>query len=440
MPDAPAADSPHVRSRIFAALAIPDYRRFFIGQGVSLVGTSLQAAAVSWIVFDMTHSERMLGIVEASGILPGLLVGLVAGALADRVVPRTMILVMQVGQMLLAFLLAALVGLGIVQIWQMALILALSRVCVTFEMPARQVFLYDLVGRSSLMNAIALNSGLFNASMVLGPALAGLCLAQFGRTSCFVLNGLSYLAAIAALLAIHNTRQPHPGSAMGIAELLGGFAYLKRDKRVRVLFLLMAFFGVVGMGYSALVPAYARLVVHTEAMGYSLLLACRGIGATAGALVVAALGGLRSKERLVLAGMCVFALALAAAGVLPPMIRHVWPGPGELVVGSLCVFFAGFGAIVFFAATQTLIQTTVPDHLRGRIMGIWMIIYSGSVPLGALWAGELALSRGVPLVMEVAAGLCLTVALFVLATGLLMNAQGAPHEHRGAVQEPAAAP
>jgi MFS family permease len=421
MSDALAAESKQVRSRTFAALGIPDYRRFYIGHGVSLIGTSLQAAAVSWIVFDLTHSERMLGVVEASGILPGLVVGLVAGAMADRVVPRSMILAMQVAQMLLAFLLAVLVWLGVVQIWQMALILALSRVCVTFEMPSRQVFLYDLVGRSSLMNAIALNSGLFNASMVLGPALAGLCLAQFGQTACFVLNGLSFLAAIAALLSIHNSHAPHPGEAKGIAEVLGGFSYLKEDHRVRTLFLLMTFFGIVGMGYSALMPAYARVVLHTEAVGYSLLLACRGVGATAGALVVASLGGLRSKERLVLAGMAVFAFALAAAGTLPAAVRHVWPGPGPLLVGSLCVLVAGFGAIVFYSATQTLIQTTVPDHLRGRIMGIWMIVYSGSVPLGALWAGELALTRGVSLVMEVSAGLCLAVALAVLAMGSLIK-------------------
>jgi MFS family permease len=428
---APAPEFNQVRSRTFAALSIPDYRRFYIGQGVSLVGTSLQAAAVSWIVFDITRSERMLGIVEASGILPGLVVGLVAGALADRVVPRTMILAMQVAQMVLALLLAVLVGLGIVQIWQMAVILALSRVCVTFEMPSRQVFLYDLVGRSSLMNAIALNSGLFNASMVIGPALAGLCLAYLGKsgpTWCFVLNGVSYLAAIAALLAIHITRKPHPGGAKGIAEVLGGFAYLKRDQLARVLFLLMTFFGVVGMGYSALVPAYARLIVHTEASGYSLLLACRGVGATAGALLVASLGGLRRKEWLVLGGMVVFAVSLAAAAVLPTVVHRVWPGPAALLVGSLCVFATGFGAIVFYSATQTLIQTTVPDHLRGRIMGIWMIVYSGSVPLGALWAGELALTRGVSLVMEVSAGLCLAVALFVALTGVLMKSSGSHHD------------
>src|SRR3954468_2776867 len=189
MPDALAAETVPIRSRTFAALDNPDYRRYYAGQGVSLIGTWLQVAAVKWIVFDKTQSEFMLGVVEAAGLMPGLLVGLVAGVLADRVVPRRMILVMQFGQMSLAFALAFLIGLGVERIWQMALILALSRVCVTFEMPSRQVFLYDLVGREALVNAIALNSGLFNASRVIGPALAGYCLARLGRTACFALNG-----------------------------------------------------------------------------------------------------------------------------------------------------------------------------------------------------------------------------------------------------------
>src|SRR4051794_37883907 len=162
MPDAAPAPT-RVRSRTFAALAdYPDYRRYYLGQGVSLIGTWLQDAAVSWIVFDMTRSESTLGLVSAAGTMPGLLVGVFAGALADRVAPKALILAMQVAQMILAFLLALLVGLGVVQIWQMALILALTRISVTFEMPSRQVFLYDLVGRPALMNAIALNSGLFN--------------------------------------------------------------------------------------------------------------------------------------------------------------------------------------------------------------------------------------------------------------------------------------
>ncbi|HWE37105.1 MAG TPA: MFS transporter [Isosphaeraceae bacterium] len=421
MAEAIAAEPSRIRSRTFATLADnAEYRRFYVGQGISLVGTWLQDAAVGWIVYDMTHSERMLGIVSASGVMPGLLVGLFAGALADRVAPKRLILAMQVGQMLLAFALSALVALGVVTIWEMALILALTRICLTFEMPSRQVFLYELVGRSSLMNAIALNSGLFNASRVLGPALAGFCLAHFGRTACFGLNGASYLAAIVALLSIPTPRRPPPPRhEPPLKELLGGLDYLRRDRRVASLFALLAFFGVVGMGYSALVPAYARVVVRTGPLGYSILLASGGVGATVGALFVASLGGLRRKEWLILGGMLLFAASLAAAAALPPRARSLWPSSGPLAVASLCLTGVGFGGILFFSATQTLIQTGVPDHLRGRIMGIWMIVYSGTVPLSALWAGEVALRRGVVVVMGASAALCVVVALIALTTGIL---------------------
>ena len=191
-----------VRTRTFAALAYPDFRRYYLGQGISLVGTWLQAAAVRWLVFDQTQSEFLLGVVEVAALMPGLVVGLVAGAVADRVAPLRMIILMECGQMMLAFLLALLVGLQVVEIWQMAAILALTRICVTFELPSRQVFFYELVGPDTLPNAIALNSGLFNATRVLGPALAGVCLSALGATACFALNGVSYLAAIAALFSI----------------------------------------------------------------------------------------------------------------------------------------------------------------------------------------------------------------------------------------------
>lgn len=411
-----------VRSRTFAALAdSPDYRRFYLGQGVSLIGTWLQTAAVSWVVFDLTRSESMLGVIDMAGTMPGLLVGLFAGVMADRVAPRSMILGMQAGQMVLAFLLALLVGSGSVQIWLLALLLALTRVCVTFEMPSRQVFLYELVGRSALMNAIALNSGLFNASRVIGPALAGLCLAKYGRTAPFVLNGISYFAAIAALLSIRAGRQVEGLRAAGSAGLMGGFAYLRRDGHVRGLFLLMAFFGIAGMGYAALIPAYARVVVRTGELGYSLLVSCGGLGATVGALTMASLGGLARKEMLVPAGLAIFGVSLEASGVVPAALG----GRAALPMAAVCLFGAGFGAILVFAALQTLIQIAAPDDLRGRIMGIWMIAYSGSVPLGSLWAGLVANRHGVPMVMEVSAALCIATTLAIMPFILSMSSPGA---------------
>lgn len=423
-------NSRSIRSRTFAALDHPGFRRYYIGQGISLIGTWLQSAAVKWLVYDQTHSEFMLGIIEVASLMPGLLVGLFAGALADRVAPVTMLVVMELGQMGLAFVLAILVGLQVVQIWQMAAILALTRICVTFELPSRQVFFYELVGPEILSNAIALNSGLFNATRVLGPALAGVCLTALGATGCFALNGLSYAAAIAAIVSIRLPRRLRPMHAEGFEfkEVLGGLSYLRANRRISAQFKLVAFFGVVVMGYDAMIPAYAQRVVDTGVEGYSMLLACGGVGATVGALVIATLSGVRRKERLTIAGMLLFSFFLAAAAVLPIVAGPGWTSAARLAVASVCLLGAGIGAILFYSSSMMVIQLAVPDHLRGRVMGIWMIVFSGSVPLGALWTGRAAQSWGVAPVMGLSATLCAAAALFVWASGVLAtpDAQAVP--------------
>jgi MFS family permease len=410
-----------VRSPTFAALEHPDFRRYYMGQAISLVGTWLQGAAVRWLVFDQTHSEFMLGVIEVASLMPGLLVGLFAGALADRVVPLRMIVLMELGQMILAFLLAAVVWMQIFQVWQLALILALARICVTFELPSRQVFFFDLVGPEILSNAIALNSGLFNATRVVGPALAGVSLSLVGAAGCFALNGASYLAAIAAVLSIRLPARPRPlgREAFTIKAITGGLSYLKTDRRIFAQFALVAFFGFVGMGYEAMVPAYARRVVDTGVYGYSALLATSGIGATVGAFVVASLGGLVRKERLTISGMVIFGACLAGAALSPAYFPPTSAGSSRLIAASVCLLGAGFGAVLFYSSSMTVIQLAAPDHLRGRIMGIWMIVYSGSVPLGALWTGRVAQSWGVSFVMGFSAALCVVVGLIVWTSGVL---------------------
>jgi MFS family permease len=409
------------RSKTFAALEHPGFRRYYIGQGISLIGTWLQAAAVRWLVFERTGSEFTLGVVEVASLLPGLFVGLVAGAMADRVFPLAMVILMECAQMVLAFVLALLVGLQIVQIWQMVLILALARICVTFELPSRQVFFYDLVGPENLSNAIALNSGLFNATRVLGPALAGVCLRFVGATGCFVLNGLSFLAAIGALLSIRMVPPERPvrHQSFTFREILAGLGYLRRDRRMRAQFLLVAFFGFAGMGYEAMVPAFTRKVVETGVEGYSILLACSGVGATVGAFAVASLGGFRRKELLTIAGMVIFGVCLAGAAYLPEWLSSHHDRGTRLTAASLCLLGAGFGAVLVYASSQMIIQLAVPDQLRGRVMGIWMIVYSSSVPLGALWTGRVAQSAGVAFVMGLSAFSCVAVALAVWARGVL---------------------
>jgi MFS family permease len=429
------------RSQTFAALGNPGFRRYYIGQGISLVGTWLQAAAVRWLVFEQSHSEFMLGVVEVASLLPGVFVGLVAGALADRIAPLRMIVFMECAQMVLAFLLSLLVGLQVVQIWQMIVILALARICVTFELPSRQVFFYELVGPEYISNAIALNSGLFHATRVIGPALAGVSLTLLGAPGCFAMNGASYMAAIAAVLSIRLTPRPRPlrHEAFRLDVILAGLGYLRSERRIFAQYALVTFFGIVGMGYEAMIPAYARRVVQTGVGGYSTLLSCAGIGATVGALVVASLGGLRHKERLTIAGMIIFGASLASAAFLPGWLPQSAPETARLAAASLALLGAGFGAVLFYSSSMTLIQLAVPDHLRGRIMGIWMIVYSGSVTLGALWTGRAAQSWGVGFVMGLSAMLCVLTALFVMVSGVLSHPRApavAPAQAPAAPEQP----
>ena len=249
-----------------------------------------------------------------------------------------------------------------------------------------------------LPNAIALNSGLFNATRVLGPALAGVCLTFLGATGCFALNGISYLAAIVALSSIRverrTTSQPHANFTL--KEVLGGLHYLRTDRRILAYFLLVTFFGVVGMGYEAMVPAYTRRIVQANVEGYSILLACSGVGATLGAVIVASLGAHRRKDRWAIGGMIVFAAFLAGAALLPLAIESKSWAFARLWAASACLLGMGFGAVVFYASCLTVIQLDVPDHLRGRIMGIWMIVYSGPSRSGALWTGRAAVRGASP--------------------------------------------
>jgi predicted MFS family arabinose efflux permease len=234
------------------------------------------------------------------------------------------------------------------------------------------------------------------------------------------------MAAIAAILSIRLTRRPrtHHDDSSGLGVILGGLRHLQEDRRLLRQFSLVAFFGVIGMGYEAMIPAFAARVVQTGVRGYSTLLACGGIGATVGALVVASLGGVRRKERLTLTGMIIFGAALACAALIPVGLPSNLPSSLTLACGSICLLGAGFGAVLFYSSSMMRIQTNVPDHLRGRIMGIWMIVYSGSVPLGALWTGRAAESWGVALVMGVSASICIVTAVVVLASRALEG----PHQ------------
>ena len=364
----------------FGALAHRNFRLFFLGQGVSLIGTWMQNIAQGWLVLELTNSPFYVGLVSALGSLGVLLLTLYAGVLVDRTNKHRLVIVTQSLSMLPAFALALLVWSGTVVVWHVAALAAFLGVVNAFDIPARQAFIVDLVGKEDLMNAIALNSSAFNAARVIGPAMAGVLIGALGVGACFFVNGVSYLAVIAGLLAMRlppYTRAPRAGSVWaGLSEAV---AFIRADRRVSALVLLMALFSVFGFPYFVIMPVFARDVLHRGAAGYGLMMTAVGIGALSGALAVAALDRRIRKGPTLIAAGGSFGLLLVAFGLSKVYLVSV----GLLVL-------TGATMIVNNALTNATIQTIVPDALRGRVMGFYSFVFVGLAPLGSLQMGALA--------------------------------------------------
>ena len=387
----------------FAALKHSNFRLFFVGQLVSLIGTWMQGTAQGWLVYQLTGSKVLLGTVAAVGSLPMLLLSAWGGSVADRHPKRTLVVCTQTGMMMLAFAFAALVWSGHIQPWHILILSALGGVAMAFDMPARQAFMVEITSREDLMNAVSLNSTIVNGARIIGPAAAGFLMAQAGMTMCFFLNGLSFVAVIAGLLMMRLPPFAPPAKPASMGQhMREGFAYVAGHARLRRLLLLFAVVGIFGWSYAILLPAYATDILHVTESGYSALLSANGLGAFLGALTVAAYGN-RVRPRLLLFG----GLWLFAAMLVMLAIVRWYP----LVLLSLVA--GGWGMMLYFATTNTLVQTIVSHHMRGRVMGIWALIFGGMLPLGGLESGMLSQAVGVP--WTIAAG-----ALICAATGLVM--------------------
>ena len=370
----------------FAALRHRNFRLFFIGQLVSLTGSWMQNTAQGWLVYQLTGSKVLLGTVAAVGSLPMLLLSVWGGSVADRHPKRTVIFFTQVGMMVLAFVFAALVGSGGIQPWHILVLAALGGVAMAFDMPARQSFMVEMTSREDLMNAVSLNSSIVNGARVVGPAVAGFLMASVGLTWCFLLNGLSFLAVIAGLLRMRLPEFVPPAKPASTGRhVLEGFAYVAGHRRVRILLLLFAVVGVFGWSYSVLLPAYATDILHVGEGGYGALLSANGLGALAGALTVAAYGNRVPPRRMILGGLWLFSAML----VLLAVVRWF---PLVLV----CLAVGGWGMLLYFSTTNTLMQTSVPDGMRGRVMGIWALVFGGMMPVGGLESGLLSQAVGIP--------------------------------------------
>jgi MFS family permease len=361
----------------------------------------MDKTAEGWLVYQLTGSKILLGVIAAAGTAPMIVFSFWGGSIADRMPKRSILVVTQACAMCLAFTEAFLVWTHLVQPWQIVVLATFGGIIMAFDMPARQSFVMEMTSREDLMNAISLNSTVFNGARLIGPSLAGIIMASRGMAACFFIDGLSFLAVIAGLLMMNPPRMPaavRSGSALRHA--LGGLAYVRKNRRLFTLFSLFSIVGVFGWSYGVLMPAYARDVLHVNEAGYGALLSASGLGAMFGALVNAGVGQAMPRRPAVFGGVWLFGSMLLLFSITRVYVLAL----AFLAIGS-------FGMMIFMATCNTLVQTSAPDEMRGRVMGVWALIFGGMIPIGSLWAGTLAKLIGTPATIGSGAVICVLAAL-----------------------------
>jgi MFS family permease len=397
------------------SLAKRDLRLFFGGQAISLVGTWMQSVAQSWLVWRLTRSSELLGLVNFLGQAPVFLFGIWAGSIADRHARRRVVLATQTNAIVQATLLAALTLAGVVRPWHVLVLSAMLGMTYAFEIPARQALLADLAGED-MPNAIALNSSIVNAARVVGPALAGMVVASVGEGVAFALNAASFLGTYWALLVMR--APPQPAAAGGQrAHVLEGLAYAGRTTHVRALLGLLAVSSFFAIPYQTLLPVLSSEVLGGGARLYGVLLACAGVGALLGAIGLLLRKGLRGLGRRVGVGA-----SLLGAGVLVLALSR------SVILSGVALAVVGFGFITQMAGTMTLLQGLAPNEMRGRVMGLFSTLFVGVAPFGALAAGVAASRVGARATLAAGAGVVLVASVvFHLAVPRLRRIVLAEH-------------
>lgn len=391
--------------RGWRALRHRNYRLFFAGQLVSLIGTWMQSVALGWLVLQLTGSPFWLGVVAAAQFGPVLLLGLFGGLIADGLPKRRTLIATQSLSMILAF---ALFGLTVTQLVHVNHIVALALllgVVNAIDMPTRQAFAVEMVGRDDIGNAVALNSAVFNGARVVGPAIAGLTIGATDISVAFLVNGISFLAVIGAYLAMDDRllasppRLARPTTVHGVVENLGeGLRYVRTTPLVLLPILVIGLVSTFGMNFSVVIPALARDVLDVGASGYGFLMAATGVGSFTVAMAIAF--GRRSRPELI-------GLGGAALGIAELVVAST----GSYGLSLVAMFVVGLGGIGMAATGNTTIQLSVPDHLRGRVMSVYTTVFAGSTPIGGLITGVLAAAWGVPAAIAFGGAASLVVGL-----------------------------
>jgi MFS family permease len=406
-PDSPAASSAAGRllsglGRGFRALEVRNYRLYWFGQLISQTGSWMQRTAQDWLVLQLTHSPFALGLVTALQFLPIMLLSLIGGVITDRWSKHRLVIITQVAALIQAAIFATLVALGAIQLWHVYVLALMQGVITAIDNPVRQAFAVEVVGREYLINAVALNSMTFNGARIVGPALAGIMIA--GASSLFLgisvvlyVNAISFVAVLFGLLMMDTgalrTAPPAPPGKMG-KRLLEGLAYVWRTPAVMLIMIVVGAIGTFGYNFSVVLPLLSGFVLHTSAVGFGGLSAFLGFGSLVGALGAAYMR--QVTVRRLLLGSTVFSILLGAVAI----------STSFAISGGLLVAL-GFAGILFSTSANTLLQLSVPDALRGRVLSLYMLLFAGSTPIGGLLIGSLSNVIGVSKTLLLCAVLCL---------------------------------
>jgi MFS family permease len=394
----------------FRALKHRNFQLFMVGQLISLIGTWMQTTAQQWLVYRLTGSVALLGVFGFANQVPMLLLAWMGGYVGDRYNRHRGVIVTQACSMVLAFLLAALTLTHVIHVWHLILIAFLVGIVNAFDVPIRQAFFVHMVGKEDLPNAIALNSSIFNGARVIGPAVAGFTIVLVGEGWCFFLNGVSFIAVLAALLLMRIERSERQRSEESpVRSFIQGFRFAMSDVPIRSALLLLSVLSLFGLQYGVFLPIYAKDILHGGAKALGLLMSAAGVGAVLGALQFAARTQYKGLARWIATTCtaCGIALMVMAAA------RAFW-------LCAMVLFVVGFAATSQMAATNTIIQQRVPDEMRSRLMAVYATMFMGMQPIGALIAGGVAKHLGAPYTLMVFGSIVL-IGCMVFITRVVMK-------------------
>jgi MFS family permease len=413
-PDSPQSNAAKSSSRglpvTLRALKHRNFQLFFSGQLISLIGTWMQNVAQAWLVYRLTGSSLLLGSVGFASQFPVFLASPLGGIVADRYNRHRVVIATQTASMILAFILAGLTLWHVVTVPEIFVLAALLGIVNAFDIPGRQAFLVEMVGREDLMNAIALNSSMFNGARIIGPAIAGILVAKIGEGWCFFANAVSYIAVLIGLLMMRVPPRAHRPHGSPIAHIIEGFRWVRDTAPIRALLFLLGLVSLVAMPYTVLMPIFADRILRgggehlavligshdLGAMRLGILMGATGVGALLGALTLATRTGVYGLGRWVTFSCAGFAISLMAFA----LSRNFWLSTALLVPVGYCMMLQ-------MSASNTLIQAMVPDELRGRVMSVYSMMFMGMAPFGAFFGGAIADRLGAPLAVSMGAVACL---------------------------------